>query len=382
MIRVAFLTDSPTPYRDPLFERISQLADIEMETLFCTSEEPGRSWHTDRCRFPHQFLKGRVFSLPGKDSLAIKINPGILHDLEGGHFDAVVVGGYFQPTMQMAMIWCRRHEVPYVLLSESHGLTQRPQWKQILRKPLIRFFVKGASSFLTMGSRGRDYLVSYGADPGKVFFFPNTPDVERLREEMMQLQGHRQDLRREMGFRGDPLVLFVGRLVAVKNIQTLLRAFSLLQRESPNVGLIIGGDGPLLGELQALAVGLGISNHCFTGAVRPADIARYYASADIFALPSHSETWGVVVLEALACGLPVVVSDRVGASELLEEGRCGFALPVRDSEAWCAALRRLLGDSSLRREMGDRGREVAKRHGYEFCISELRKALDMALGAR
>jgi phosphatidylinositol alpha-1,6-mannosyltransferase len=190
-------------------------------------------------------------------------------------------------------------------------------------------------------------------------------------------------LRGQLGISGAPVALYVGRLVGVKSVDTLLRAFQGVQRLLPDAGLAIVGDGPLRGSLQGMAGALGLRHVTWGGFVQPADLARYYAAADLFALPSYDEPWGVVVMEAMACGLPVVLSERVGcARDLVAAGENGSVVPWNETNAWSTALATILADARLRRKMGACSWDKVRQWDYDFCIRNLREALAVAVGSR
>ncbi|HYJ85234.1 MAG TPA: glycosyltransferase family 4 protein [Pyrinomonadaceae bacterium] len=370
-MRVAYLTEIPTPYREPLLDLLANQDGLELEVLYCSTTARGRDWKWDHKA--HECLPG-INAATGQGNLFL--NPTIGRRLSRGQYDVVVISGYAHPTMVMAMLWCALHKVPYILLSESQHLTRRSQLRRFVKRPLIQFAIKRASAFLVMGADGRDYLMSYGASRERIFFFPNTPDVERIAEEVRVCRLNKAELKNELGLLGKFLILFVGRLAEEKNVEILLSAFRLLQRDFPDSGLAIIGDGPRRELLMRLAGELSLSNVTFVGFVDPEDLPKYYALADVFALPSIYEPWGVVVLEAMASALPIVISDKVGCvRDLVQARENGFVLPPSDKGRWADALISLKRQTALREEMGRNSRKVISEFDYVFCISQFRQAL-------
>jgi glycosyltransferase involved in cell wall biosynthesis len=206
--------------------------------------------------------------------------------------------------------------------------------------------------------------------------FANTIDVPAFTARCERASSRRADLRRELGLADDAVaVLCVARLAPEKRIDVLLRASALA-----GVQPLLAGDGPERSSLERLARELGLGA-IFLGE-RPWDeLVDMYAAADVFALLSWNETWGVVVNEAAACSLPLVLSDRVGAAaDLLREAENGFLVPAGDVGAAAEALRRLAADAGLRRRFGERSRELVGDWDYDASVAGFVAAVVEAAG--
>jgi glycosyltransferase involved in cell wall biosynthesis/predicted metal-dependent phosphoesterase TrpH len=163
----------------------------------------------------------------------------------------------------------------------------------------------------------------------------------------------------EYGLNGEPKVLYVGRVSKEKGLMHLAAGFRALSREMPGARLVVIGDGPYTEELASQVPS---DKVVFTGPVTGEKLARLYASSDVFAFPSETETFGNVVVEAQATGLPVVVADRGAARENMREGVTGLVVDPRDPEAWCRTLKQLLEDGDLRQQMGSAAQAFAQRY--------------------
>ena len=375
--RIAFLIEIPTPYRDYFFERLAEKRDFSFEVIYCAVTEYGRDWKQQKTAYPYTILPGFTYPVIGSGIFIVKVNFAVWRRLSEGGYDAVVIGGYAQPTMQLAILWCILNKVPYILLSESHNLTKKPFLTRALKWPLVKFAVRRARAFLVMGANSRDYLISYGADSKKIFLLPNAPDVKKIVEQSQKIRPEFKRLREKFNIQGSPVIIYAGRLIGIKNIQTLLFAFGLAQKAVPGAGLVIAGSGPSGDYLDALAKKLKLSNISFTGFIQPNELLKYYACADIFALPSFDEPWGVVVLEAMAAGLPVVVSDKVGcARDLVYENKSGFVVSAKDIKGFAAVFIELLQSSVLRRQMGEYAQKIVLKYDYDLYIGQLGLALE------
>ncbi len=153
-----------------------------------------------------------------------------------------------------------------------------------------------------------------------------------------------------------PVVLCVGRLAAEKNLGTLLAAFDVMRRVNPAVRLVLVGDGPERAALQARC-----PDAIFVGVRRGQDLAAHYASADLFAFPSITETFGNVVPEAMASGLAVLAYDHAAAGQLIASGRNGVLARMNDSQDFCAAAASMVGAPHWLRALGAQARTSATR---------------------
>lgn len=181
----------------------------------------------------------------------------------------------------------------------------------------------------------------------------------------------RRRIRRRLGVGEEtPLLLYVGRLAPEKRLDVLLHAAAQMTREPlpppfSDFRAVLVGDGQCRTDLLALSGELGLENRAlFMGAQPHETMADWYAAADLFALPSPVETQGLVVTEAMAAGLACVVADTGGAQEALLPGVTGRSVPC-DADSFTGALTALLTDTSLRRTMGEAGRQHARHYSPE-----------------
>jgi glycosyltransferase involved in cell wall biosynthesis len=182
---------------------------------------------------------------------------------------------------------------------------------------------------------------------------------------------HSHELRAAWGLAGDELaVLYVGRLAAEKNLDDAIAAFEAIQWEQPAARFVLVGDGPLRNRLA-----IEHPEFIFCGTRTGEELARHYASADLFLFPSRTETFGNVVLEAMASGLPVVAYDYAAAGLHLQGGRAGLAVPVGDQDAFARATLRLARSPLLRRQMGGVAREQACRMDWPGIVSRFESLL-------
>jgi glycosyltransferase involved in cell wall biosynthesis len=180
-------------------------------------------------------------------------------------------------------------------------------------------------------------------------------------------------------------ILFVGRLVPEKGVFDLLEAYANLESGlRSEVGLVFAGDGVSREKLSQLAKRISPGTISFPGFAQREDLAGLYALAETLVLPTHSDPWGLVVNEAMACGLPVIVSSVAGCSaDLVEDGWNGYVVPARDSEKLNVAIASLLRQHELRRQMSAHSLERIRSHSPEACADGLAAAtISVGTGAR
>lgn len=337
-LRIAVVTPIPTPYRDPFWNEFARTPGVDLTVFYCSPGKSDRPWNSTWQRtFSGGVIPGwNLLRWRGADSSCFW-NPGILSRLAAGRFDAILIGGYNHVTMWMALLYAVRRRIPYFLMCESHLRTTRSGWKQRLKRPILRWVMKHAAGCLPTGRWSSEFVCHYGADPGALTLLPNVPDVVALQARVAALRETDDPL--ALGaLAGRPMVLFVGRLIPKKRAELVIRAFHEIHERTEAI-LAIVGDGPLRPELETLVDELGLRGRVhFAGFVEPDEVARWYARATVFVLPS-SETWGVVVLEAVAAGVPVIVSDEVGCqADVVVDPALGTVVPARDQAALRDAL--------------------------------------------
>jgi glycosyltransferase involved in cell wall biosynthesis len=155
-----------------------------------------------------------------------------------------------------------------------------------------------------------------------------------------------------------PFILSVASHDEWKGLDVLIRAIALLREQGETTRLVLAGDGPIRAELEHLTATLGLNHHVqFLGYQPRSSVARLLNQCSLFVLPSRSEPFGIVVIEALACGKPVIATAVGGIPEIIEDGRNGILVQPDDPSALAAAIRRLFGDANLRERLGRAGRQ-------------------------
>ncbi len=193
-------------------------------------------------------------------------------------------------------------------------------------------------------------------------------------EALFGIEEGEPDLRAEIGAAArDVVVGYAGRMVPVKDVDTLLRAFARAAAAVPDMRLLLGGSGPERARAEALAASLGVAARThFIGWTQ--DLRRFYSTLDLFALSSLNEGTPVAVIEAMAASRPIVATEVGGVPDVVQHGTTGLLVPARDPGALAGALIRLAEDAGMRRTMGHAGRAVAReRYAHTRLVDDLER---------
>ena len=331
-MHLGILTSHPIQYQAPLFRALAERVDL---TVYFAHQATGANqaeagfdtsfdWDTDLTSgFRHSFLKN-VSRRPGMTRFAGCDKPSIEKVLANDKIDVAAVNGWHLKSYLQGAKAARSLRIPVMARTDSHLDTQRSSVTRAVKAIAYPWFLRRFSMFLPTGSRSAEYLRHYGVPESRIRIVPYCIDVEAFSSVADRIRASRERLRAEFGVVGDErLVLFVGKLIGLKNIPILIEALTRLSASDGAVRLLIVGSGPLAGELTNMANARSLPL-TFVGFVNQSQMPEVYVAADVLLLPSSSETWGLVVNEAFACRLPAVVSDRVGCGpDMIVDGLTG-----------------------------------------------------------
>ena len=324
----------------------------------------------------HTLFPGRTFDQIPPDC----VRSSLSSKLGSLHPAAIAVPGWGLPEALVSLAWAVGNSVPVIALSESqhHDLKRNPAVESVKRRLLSLY-----SAAFVGGSSHVAYAVELGLAKERVFTGYDVVDNEHFRAGAAHA---REDstLRARLGLPSH-FFLTCCRFVHQKNLLRLVEAYGRYRAARPDPwSLVLLGDGPLSAEVQGAIRRLGLEKSLLTPGYMHYDVLpAYYGLAGTFILPSAIEPWGLVVNEAMAAGLPVLVSDRCGcAPELVEEGRNGFTFSPYDIEAIANAMLKVSSISEDKRgAMGGASQEIISRWTPELFAQNLEKAIQAALAA-
>jgi glycosyltransferase involved in cell wall biosynthesis len=377
-------------YAASAFRRMTSDGRVDLTVAYCSMQgaEPGVdpdfgvkvSWDTSPLdgyswvAVPNQSLRpglGRFFGL---------FNPGIWTLIRDGKFDAVFISGYFYASAWIAIAAAKWRGVPILFTTEAHSLRSwaaQSSWRLRLKKFYTRRILSLGKVLLTMSSGSYQQLVALGFPQSRIVLSPYSVDNDWWTRQAAEVD--RAAVRADWRIPASaPVALFCAKLQPWKGPADLLEAFARADVEGSY--LVFAGDGALKSSLEQKAAELKIADRVrFLGFMNQSQLPSVYCASDLLVLPSHYEPFGLVVNEAMICGLPVAVSDRVGARfDLVRPGENGCIFPAGGIEELAAIFREILPDAEKRTRMGAAARQRMSTWSPREYVDGLVKGVELA----
>ena len=290
---------------------------------------------------------------------------GISYDLIHSHYWLSGSAG-----VKLSKKWGVPHVTTFHTLARKKVQARAGEKESKLRMATEPRVMRSADAMVVSTNQEKEDLYRlYQTPPHKVFVVPAGVDVSLFRPFDMARA------RQSLGLTEKRIVLSVSRLEPLKGLDTLIRAVARLEDTTDTRLVIVGGapgyDRELV-RLRSVAAQMGLGDKVtFTGAVRQTALPDYYNAADVFVLPSYYESFGLVVLEAMACGTPVITSRVGGPSSFVNEGETGYLIPWHDPDLYAQRLDLLLADSALRASIGKAAVAKARSMGWSVVASRM-----------
>jgi glycosyltransferase involved in cell wall biosynthesis len=366
--QVAIIPPVPVPYREPLFRTLTERGRIAPHVIYLAASQAGwdqpPEWFAGREGYRSELLEGWQRARPGRSPLTV---PGGLRPALRRADPECVVSWEYGPATWQALAWCRRRGRPLVIFSELTPWSDAALSAVQLR--VHRQLAPRVAGFIVAGSQGIERLARLGVDRRRVTVALQSADLAPL----LGLPDRRT------GRKGPVRVVVVGRLVPDKNLALLLEAFAEAGLRD-DAELALHGTGPLESDLRGHAARLGVPAR-FEGPLASADLPQAYADADVLALVSTYEPFGVTMREGAAAGLPLLCSRRAGAAgDVAVEGENALLVDPSSRAEVAEALRRLVREPELRELLAAGSKAVTERHPLEADAEAWERAVLAALG--
>ena len=353
-MKVLWLTFIPSPYRLSFFEELGKQCELTVLFERASSKIRKNNWDDYQFRgFEGKILLG--LTIGGYDRLC----PGVVKYLNR-KYDRIVISNPTSPTGILAAGVLRAKGIPYMIESDGAFPTGR---KGGIRQSIKRFVMKPAAICFSTAELHDRYYGECGVSMDCIRRYPFTSLGEADIEDGCRLsQVEKSSLKNQLGMGEEVVILAVGQFVPRKGFDILLEAMRYLPKY---VGLYMIGDVPPE-EYCRFVQDHHLDHVHFIGFQSKKGIAKYYAAADLFVLPTREDIWGLVINEAMAYGLPVITTDRcIAGLELVRNGENGYIVPVGDAKQLAARIQDVLKNPNLRETMGQRSLEIIKTYTFE-----------------
>ena len=332
----------PTPYILGLVREINAIADKPVKTLFL-GEDISQPW-----RLSLEDSNAAILP-PSRTQALVRIWRSIV-----ARPDVVHLAGWGHPLLLFAIVVAAVLRVPVTMESDTQLPIDAPAWKRLTKALIYPWLFRIPAVLLPGGSRQGAFFRHYGVPDRKICNAQMTVDVQRIQERCRELGSEgRLAARRKVGIgETDIVFVFVGRLVPHKGVADLLAAFDRICNKALGLALLVVGDGLEASRVKAAA--LRNPQIHWAGRLEQQGVIEMLHAADIAVVPSHFEPWGLVVNEAMAAGLPVVASDRVGAvDDLVIDGETGVVYRSGDVGELASEMETLSRDRARRDRLAD-----------------------------
>lgn len=294
-------------------------------------------------------------------------------------YDIIIIPGYAYIFCWIAWLVSITRGKDIIISFDSTEMDNPHVW---YKEALKKMFISKCDGAFCYGKKARDYLLKLGMTDNDIHQRCQATDNDMIKKLSSAAVDMKHQLIKAHSVSNYNFI-YVGRLSREKNIEALLSAFGKLKIENAlaeNWGLIIVGDGPDRQSLTQMVSDHNIMNVYFAGGKSWEEVPVFYAMSDVFVLPSLSEPWGLVVNEAMVCGLPVIVSDRCGAAhDVLEDGENGFVFNPLDIDELAGKLGYFVGNQKEIERMGTNSRNMISNYTPLHAAQQMKRGIEATI---
>lgn len=353
-MKILWLTNIPSPYRVDFFNLLGEQAELTVLFEKEYASDRNKAWKKEK------FKNFNGVILPGMNTGTDNaFCPSVVKWLKKRVYDFIVVANYSTPSGMFAIQVLKIKNIPFLLEVDGGFAKGGRGFKEQLKKSLI-----GAASYwLSSGEKTSEYLIYYGARKDRIFWYPFTSVnhyhiINGVNSIIEKLQ-----LRKDLKITCDKIAVAVGQFIHRKGFDNLINAWTNVD---PRYNLLIIGGGELEAEYADMIKRLSLKNVKLIGFKPRDEVFRYYKAADLFILPTREDIWGLVVNEAMACGLPVITTEKcIAGMELVAENQNGFIVPADDIASLADKINYVLSNEEVQRKMSGNSLSVISKYTLE-----------------
>jgi len=362
-------------YKAVVFSKFYEIAKnnhFDLKVIQIALNEKGRKKLGDLDLSIHNYPYKLLFNKSYEETNLFERVRRLINEIKNFNPDIIVVPGYFDIAYWFVLIYAKLNKKKIITGFDSTEYDHKRIW---FKEKIKKIFIKLCDGVFCYGTKSREYVCKLGMRDDKVFIRFQATDNNTIEKIYLEKFKLKENLKNSYKIRKKYNFIYVGRLSPEKNVKLLIEAFYEINKFENVIdwGLIIVGDGPQKEELMNLVNKLGLKDFIyFVGGKNWKEVIDFYALSDVFILPSISEPWGLVVNEAMICGLPVIVSKRCGSYwDLVKEGVNGFGFdPFNQKELVEIMLKFIKGDVDIRK-MGEESKKIIKDYTPENAANQM-----------
>ena len=381
--RMLLLNNVPSPYFSPLFSMLAESAEWSLKICYISAWNSSVGWApqsaSDFSHLTDTILAHRYPRIARWGSEQVAATCSLFMLVLKEKHDFFLIYGYTQLPQLFLIGWAWLRNTPFAIAGDANYYSDKVTgWKRLVKKRWLGWLAQRAAMIVTVGTACRMFWEAYGALPAQLFQAGFAIDNDFFSKAVAQHKGKALKLKQEWGWEDHVVFIYVGRLVARKNVHLLISALPRLA--STPVALLIVGDGEEREGLERLA-DHSFSIH-FVGAVTQEELPLYYALSDALVLVAREEPWGLVVNEAMASGLAVISHQHCGATLDLVNEENGVVLQDFTVEEITAAMSFVAQDRDRLKSLKHKSLERISDWSMPQASSQLKQAIDWALCRR
>ena len=378
--QVLLLSNVPSPYFSPVFSLLAESAEWRLKTCYISSWNEDVGWSPQSAgSFSNPadtILARQPLQIGGWGNRQIIATCSLLLCVLKERSDFFLIYGYTQLPQLFLIGWALLRNIPFAIAGDANYYSDKAAgWKRLVKKHWLGWLTRRTSAIVTVGTACRMFWEVYGALPDQLFHVGFAVDNDFFGQAAIQQKGKAAELKREWGWEDRTVFIYVGRLIARKNVHVLISALRRLSNLP--VALLIVGNGEERERLERLAEQSPYIR--FVGTATQAELPLFYALSDALVLPAREEPWGLVINEAMASGLAIISHQHCGATLDLVNEENGFVLQGFTAEAIVSALSFIAQDRARLKALKQKSLERIRDWSMPRAACQLKQAIDMAI---
>lgn len=359
-LKVLLISNIPSPYFVNYADELGKYVDLTVLFELKSADDRDNKWQGALSNKNFNFIFLNAKRKTAESGLSFKVKKY----LKNKSYNRIIIANPTTPTGIVALLYCRRHKIPFIIQSEGGFQGSGKGFKEKFKKHIM----EKADMYLTGMGGDNDYFLKYGATKEKLKPYHFTSSYAKDIDDKVLTQKEKQILKKELGIIKDKMILYVGQFIHRKGIDILLKAFKGLDDDA--CLYLIGG--AMTDEYNKIIEANSIKNVVAINFLSKDELRKYYQAADVFAMTTREDTWGLVVNEAMEHGLPVITTNKCIAGQyLIENGVNGYLIESENITQANALMKTLLDNQNLREIIANNNLNKIKSHTLENMAKQI-----------